>query len=572
MRSSLGGATTDGPGTSSGPTAEAKKGGTLKVLSEEDFTAYDTAPAYDTNTYHLLRVTDRQLYTNMSGEDDARTDMIPDLAAELPEITEDGTLYTMTLKDNVQWNTTPARAITTADAIRGFQFMCNPDDPFGAPGYFTDTIVGYKQFCDGFAQVATGDVAATKAYVEGNTISGITAVDDKTLTIKLTKPAADFIHLIALPTVSPRPVEAVQYLADSPEYRMNKIESGPYQVESYVPDTSLTLTRNPAWIAESDTVRPANVDQIDMTFGISTENIQQQIDAGTADLAVGNTAPPAAALSQIPETDERLELNSTGGLNPYAVFNTLGGKAALKNKEVRVALNYAANKRNIVQVVGGTKVASPGTQILPPSVVGEVHQRQDIYATPDSAGDPERAKQMLADAGFPNLELIMAFRASGNGPAIAATMQEDYAKAGVTLTLLPQPNKDFYSNFIQKTAIAESGAWDIALPGWSPDWEGASERSFFTPLLDGRVYSDGSTNYGKYDNPAVNTAADAALSAPDQASSAQQWNAIDKTVMEDAPWIPLIEQTQANFHSDRVDGFAYYFSASNGDLANFFIK
>ncbi|MCU1691450.1 MAG: hypothetical protein JWM64_541 [Frankiales bacterium] len=546
------------------------KGGTLKILGEDDNPTVDTADAYDTNSYSVLRTISRQLYSNPSGNSvEDRVENVPDLADGQPELSNGDKTYTVKIKQGVKWNVAGGRQITAQDAVRGIKFTCNPTLPFGAIGYYTDTIAGMKEFCDSFAKVSQTDAAAQKKFVESTEVSGVKAVDDSTLQIDLKAPAADFIHLLTLPTVSPRPIEALDQLIGSPQSKQNIIESGPYQIETYVPDKSYVLTRNPAWDGKTDTLRQANVDRIEITLGLAQEAIQQQIQAGTADMGLGNEPVPPAALSQlVTAQDPGLHFNPTGGQNPYMVINTVGPNKALKKPEVRQALQYAINKRNIVQVVGGTKVAEPTGQIFSQGVVGEGFEKQDIYGANDFAGDPAKAKELLAKAGEPNLKLVMAFRSSGNGPKIAATIVEDMKASGITIVPKQVPSRDFYSKFMQKTAIAKAGQWDISLPGWSPDWEGAAERSFFTPLLDGRVYGEGSTNYGGYNNDAVNAAADKALATSDQADSAKQWNAIDKMIMEDAPWVPIYNQTQANYVSKRVKNFQYAFGPSNGGYTN----
>jgi len=565
------GSSTSSSSTGSTTKSDVAKGGTLKILGEDDNPTVDTADAYDTNSYSVLHTISRQLYGNPSGNDvKSRVENVPDLADGMPKLSNGDKTYTIKIKKGVQWNTTPARQITAADAVRGIKFTCNNVSPFGAIGYFTDTIAGMKEFCDGFANVSQTDVAAIKNYTENTQISGVKAVDDSTLQIDLKQPAADFIHLLELPTISPRPIEMLNYIIDSPESKQNIIESGPYQIAEYVPDKSYKLTRNPAWDSKTDTLRGAYVDEIDITLGLDQESIQQQLQAGTADMGLGNEAPPAAALATLSRAnDPGLHFNPTGGQNPYMVMNLVGPNPAMKKLEVRQALNYALNKRNIVQVVGGSKVATPTGQIFSESVVGDGFQAQDIYKTTDFAGDPAKAKALLAQAGFPNgITLVMAYRSSGNGPKIAETIVQDMKASGITITPKQVPSRDFYSKFMQKPDIAKSGQWDIALPGWSPDWEGSAERSFFTPLLDGRVYGDGSTNYGDYNNDAVNTAADKALATTDQADSAKQWNAIDKMIMEDAPWAPIYNQTQASYVSPRVKNFQYAFGPSNGDYTN----
>ena len=130
------------------------------------------------------------------------------------------------------------------------------------------------------------------------------------------------------------------------------------------------------------------------------------------------------------------------------------------------------------------------------------------------------------------------------------------------------PNENYYGNYLQKPSITKGGDWDIAEPGWGPDWEGNSERSYFTPLFDGTQYGPGSTNYGDYNNDAVNTLANQALSNTDAASAAQQWNQVDAMIMKDAPWVPLVENNQVNFVGSRVKNFEFYYPSDCGDLAN----
>jgi peptide/nickel transport system substrate-binding protein len=177
---------------------------------------------------------------------------------------------------------------------------------------------------------------------------------------------------------------------------------------------------------------------------------------------------------------------------------------------------------------------------------------------------------MLAAAGYPDgISLTLVYRSTGNNPKIAATLQQDLKAAGITLNL--KQVVDFY-DFLYDTSATKSGQWDIAAPGWNPDWEGSSERSFFSPLLDGRTLPPHSSNYGLYNDPAVNTAADNALHTADQASSVAQWNAVDGQIMQDAPWVPLVITPYANYHSSRAKNFQYYFGGDNGDLTNLYVQ
>jgi peptide/nickel transport system substrate-binding protein len=279
---------------------------------------------------------------------------------------------------------------------------------------------------------------------------------------------------------------------------------------------------------------------------------------------------PTANVPQLQSTkDPLLYLGETGRTDPYITINlqspNQGG--ALKKLEVRQALNYAVNKKAIIQVLGGPVLNQPLGQILTPPILG--YEKFDPYPTPESAGDPAKAKELLAKAGYPNgLDLVYLYRNKGKQPAIAATMQAELAKAGVRLKLKQVPPADFYTQHLSKPAAGKSGDWDLAGPGWSPDWAGNAARSFFVPLLDGRYCGEGSTNYNCYNNDEVNKVIDQALASSDPAEVAKLWHQADEMVMADAPWVPVATGKQPLYHGKRVKNWVYYPSGNNADLTN----
>ena len=551
---------------------KAKKGGTLRLLGGGDIDHMDTASAYYTPSYTLLRGISRQLisYPNSADEEEANTP-VPDLAEEFAEPTNDGKTYTFTIKEGAQWDAKGGpRQITGADAARGFKRLCNPVQPTGAKGYFVGVIAGMDDFCTKFEAVKP-DVAAIKTFVEGNEISGIKAEGNK-VTIDLEQPAGDFPNILALPFSSPAPIEHLDYLPDSPEFRQNFVSSGPYKITTYVADKQIELDRNPAWKAETDELRAANVDKISITQGSDEGPVQQQLQAGTADLEWDTTVPTANVPALLAAKDEKLKLVDNGSTNPYMVinFNSPNAKGALKDVKVRQALNYAVNKKNIIQVLGGPDLYQPLGQILTPPISG--YEAFDPYATPDSAGDPEKAKQLLTEAGYPNgLTLIYLYRNKGKAPAIATTMQADLKKAGITLTLKQAPTADFYTQFLQKPEATKAGAWDLAAPGWNPDWAGNAARTFFVPLLDGRQCGEGSTNYACYNSEEVNTLIDQALAEQDLEKAADLWHQADQKVMADAPWVPITTGKTPYYYGERVKNWVYFPFANNADITNVFL-
>jgi peptide/nickel transport system substrate-binding protein len=547
-------ATGTGGGSSGGPVS----GGTLKLLGSSDVDHLDTASAYYTASYTLERTYARQLFSYPASTSTSTANTpVPDLATTMPTtanggISADGKTYTIHLRTGVDWNTSPARAVTAQDVVLGLKRLCNPVSPVGAPGYYENTIVGMQAYCDGFAKVA-GTVPAIAAYIKGHEISGVKATDAQTLVFKLKQPASDFVNILAMPFASAAPQEYLQYVPDSAAFRQHTISDGPYQIVKYTANQSIDLDKNPAWSQTSDPVRHQYVDHITVTEGQDAAPVQQQIQAGTADLEWDTVVPTPSIPALQAAKDDRLGLYPALDSNPYLVFNlqspTAGG--ALKNVKVRQAIEYAIDKTAIGQVYGGPALNTPLDQVIPPGNVG--YQQFDLYPTAQSKGNPATCKSMLAAAGYPHgITIKDVYRNAGNHPAVAQDIQADLKACGITDKLVPVNQGDYYSKYLTSTSAAQRGVWDISEPGWVPDWYGNNGRAIIEPMFDGRNYGPNSVDYGDYNNPAVNALIDKALAAPDQTTAATYWHQADMQIMKDAAIVPLQTQKTALFRSSRV--------------------
>lgn len=548
--------------------AEGTPGGTLRVLALSDIDRFDPTSAGLVTTNNFVRATQRTLisYTASTDEEERITPQA-DLATEVAEPTDDGLTYSFTLRDGVTWDTADgARPIVAADFERGVKRMCNP--ALGTPflTYFVTLIEGMDSFCAGFAEVDP-TVEAMKAYIEGNDISGIEAPDDTSITIRLTEPAGDFVYMLSLSAAAPAPAEVLDYMPDGPDYRENFIASGPYTVAEYVPDSILRLERNPSWNADSDPLRKAWVDGIEMVMGMQADGAIQQLQSGDADMLYDILVPPAQLQLLQAQGDEKLMAISAGRSN-FIFINTVADNndGAMADLRVRQALNYAIDRGAIIQQMGGPYVATPNHGIFGQGVLG--WHEFNLYPSEGDRGDPEKARELLAEAGFPDgITLKMPFRNLNDEPAIAQTLQESFRKAGITLELEPVTAGDYYSRFMTNRDNTASGAWDIAPVSWSPDWAGGAARSVFQPQFsfDGTPQT---YNYTDYNNDEANALAAQAINATDPAEVAALWAQLDETVMADAPIVPMVSQSNVIYRSEAVQNFQPYALSANGDWTN----
>jgi ABC-type transport system substrate-binding protein len=570
-----------GSSSNASPSAgNATNGGTLKLLGSGDVDHLDPASAYYTVSYTLERAFTRQLVSYPSSSQiGAATAVAPDLASALPTtgnggISADGLTYTFHLRPGVQWNTSPPRAVTAGDVVRGLQRICNPASPSGALSYYEDTIAGFTAFCDGFAKVDASSPAAMATYMNSHAVSGIKAPDASTVVITLTRPASDFLNIMAMPFASAAPVEYLTYVPDSAAFRQHTVSDGPYAITTYQAGSKILLDRNPAWSQSADPLRHQHVSSISITEGQGSDQaVQQQLQAGTADLS-WDLPVPTADLSQLRSSkNPDFAIYPSASNNPYLVFNLRSPKnsGALGKLKVRQALEYAVDKTAIGSIYGGPALNTPLDQVIPPGQSGYVPF--DLYPTSGHNGDPATCKTMLAAAGYPNgLTLTDVARNSGNHPAVAQSVQADLAKCGVTTKIVSVSQGDYYGKYLNSPAATSAGTWDISEPGWVADWYGNNGRSFIAVLFDGRKYGPNTVDYGDYNSPTVNALIDKAESAPSAATAATYWHQADEQIMKDAAFIPFETQKVPAFHSSRVKNALWSPFAQSYDITNLWLN
>jgi len=562
----------DTGGARNGTAEGAVKGGTLNMLGSGDVDYMDPNLSYYAPAYQVMRMVSRQLFT-YPADPANNTKSVPDLAEQIPTaqnggISADGKTYTITIKQGAQWNTTPPRQVTAADEVTGVKRTCNPVQPFGGLPDYQSLIVGFQAFCDGFKKVGQ-DAASIKKYITGTPLAGVTAKDDRTVVFTLNQPATYMADMLTLSAFSPAPVESLNYVPGSTDFGKNLISDGPYKIDSYDPTKKIMFSRNPAWNAQSDTIRQAFVDNIVLDETVSQESTQQQLQTGSANADVEfDNFPPAAQIPGLQAAaDPNLNLGDTAGTNPYIVYNikSPNNKGALANVKVRQAVSYAINRTNIVQVLGGPAVDPPLTHVLPSGITGS-KDAADPYPY-----DPAKAKQMLADAGFPNgITIKMLYRnASAGSSKTFQTAQQDLTKAGITVQGVPSPNADFYTKYLQVPSVAQRGVWDLAVSGWEADWYGNGALSYFNPLFSGPTsFPPVGSNYGFYDSAATRSLISQALNATDTAVASDAWAKADAQVMADAAFFPITNPKQPNYHAAQVHNAVYIPALQGFDPTN----
>jgi peptide/nickel transport system substrate-binding protein len=512
-----------------GSTAAAEQGGTWHILTTSKEISLDPAKSQNLgiSSIHLVL---RGL-TSWKTEPGKAAELVPDLATDTGQVSDGGKTWTYKLQSGLKY--ADGSPITSADIKYGVERSFAPELS-GGLGYHKSLLVGGDKY---------------QGPYKGGELASIETPDDTTIVFKLNKPYGDWPWIVSMPAFSPVPKKAD---TDPAHYGEKPVASGPYQVKSYTPGSKLELERNPSWDKATDQARTGLPDAIVMEMGLQPDVVNQRLIADAGDdkfAATTGTSVPAALIPTItgnPAVKARVATSPSGALL-YLAMNTK--RPALANPEVRKAIEYAVDKQAVQVARGGPEYGGEiASTLITPGIDG--YQKYNLYEAPP-AGDPEKAKQLLAAAGVKNLNLVLAAD-NTTGLGVAQAIQQGLKRAGITATIKPLDSEP-----LTDLITGNQPDFDLTVSSWLPDFPSAIGN--IQPLFASSEAGNGGYNISRYSNPAVDSAIAAATAESDRAKAAGMWGAIDKQIMADAPVVPLIYARNAFLHGSKVQDF--YLSA-----------
>jgi oligopeptide transport system substrate-binding protein len=309
------------------------------------------------------------------------TQQIEPMLAKDWTISDDGLVWTFTLRDDMQWvrydSTTQevvaVRPVAAGDFVYAVQRACDPTRPSPVTPNLM-IIQGCHAIANAFPEVIT-DLLIAKEI-------GVRATGPNILEIRLQYPAAYFPSLLSTPEFRPLPREAVT-AADNWTQAQTIMTSGPFALQSWQP-TGMTLTRNPFW---SDGYA-GNVEQVEVVFSSDTFTPVTLISTSAADFARLDAVDIASARAALPE------LLHTAEGSTLTLIGFSPDRAMVELTEVRRALSFALDREALAeQFFPGVEQAA--TQVTPSNVVAAPQLGSALY-------DPVQAQSYLTTAGFAN--------------------------------------------------------------------------------------------------------------------------------------------------------------------------
>ncbi|EMR05491.1 Hemin-binding lipoprotein [Bhargavaea cecembensis DSE10] len=440
------------------------------------------------------------------GEQD--TTLQPGLAKEW-EASEDGLTYTLQLEEGVKFH--DGTDFNAEAVVKNFERWANGD---------ADTFPYYQSMFGGFK----GD--------EGHVIEAVTAEGDHTVVFTLKRPQAPFLKNLAMTMFGIGSPEAFE--ADAEGFGENPVGTGPFKFVEWKRNDSITIEKNEEYWKEG-------LPKLDRVVFRSIPDNGARLNAlitGDIDLADGINPSDQATISD----DDNLQLFERPSLNIGYLGMTVT-REPFGDKLVRQAFNHAIDRQAIIDAFF-EGAAEPAKNPIPPSIPA-YNDSIEGYEY-----DPEKAKELLAEAGYPDgfeMELWampVPRPYMPDGAKVAEVIQKNLADIGVTAEIVSYE----WATYLEK---ASKGEADAFLLGWTGD--NGDADNFIYALLDGD--NIGSNNYTYYDNAELHDILIEAQTEVDEDTRNELYAKAQEIIHEDAPWVPLAHSTPLLAGSADITGF-----------------
>ena len=439
--------------------------------------------------------------------------------ADKIEISEDGKVYKVTLKDGLKWS--DGNPITAEDFEFAWKRVLDPkmESQYAYQLYY---IAGAEDYNKGKGKAE--DV-------------GVKALDAKTLQVTLKQPTAYFDSLMGFYTYYPVSKKVVEANADWAKDPKTLVSNGAFTLKDWTHNSKIVMDKNPNYY-EADKVK---IDGIDLDIIEDQSTVYQKYVAGEYNMVVELPTEVTAKLRA--ENNPELVIGPNVALYYY---NLNPAVKPLNNVKVRKALSLALDRKVITdQITQGGQL--PATAIVPPGLLDDTGKEfsdanKDLIKT-----DVEEAKKLLTEGLAEekmtpaDVKLTILYNTSENHKKIAEAIQQMWNKElGIKTEL---ENVEFKVKIDRENAHQ----FEISRSGWVGD--------YLDPMIFMDLWITGaSNNYVNYSNPEYDKLVKEAQTSTDQKLRMDNMKKAEKMILEDMAIVPIYFYTHPYAVKPNVKG------------------
>jgi ABC-type transport system substrate-binding protein len=478
-------------------------------------------------------------------------EFVPNLAEAMPEFSKDGKMMTIRLRRDVKFQDGACfadgkgRAFNSADVVYSFTRFSDPFVNANSYSLIEGLVVGLDD-----ARKAMDKLGEGKYKYEQFDVEGLKALDDYTVQIKLTRPTMVPMQVMAKAIMSIVPKECVEKYGE--DFQFHPLGTGAFVLKYTNRLGDVWLKKNPDYhltyptegeagdqekgLLESAGKRLPLVDEIYAPvieesqpavlkfergyfdwIGLDSDSFKRlAVKTGDGQFAVrGKYEKDVALYAAMDSSSFWITLNMR---HPF-----LG-----KNLKLRQAIAMTINRQGYIdQVLNGRGIV---LDTVVPMTIASNHR--DIGFT-WYARDVEKAKALMAEAGFPNGRGLPTFKyvtsAGGSAQRIFEFHRRTLEEIGVKITIDAMP----YSSYLKKI---EEGDFDLITSGWGADYP---DPENFTSLLTALARTQGQ-NYGNWKNSDYDALSDKTKITPPGEARDKLFLEMAEIIKKDVPIVPLM--------------------------------
>ena len=442
--------------------------------------------------------------------------------AEKWESSDDGLTWTFQLRDGLKWS--DGSDLTANDFVYSWKRVCDPN--VASP--YVDTVLS---MVEGFDEAVAGDLDALQ----------VEATDDKTLVVKLSAPCTFFDKLAAFATLSPVQQATVEANGDkwatAPE---TYISNGPFYIAEWVPSSYLLMRKNENYW-NKDAVKLDGI-----RFNLIEDANAAYSAYKTGEILMIKDVPT----EEIPSLRENEDFYVDPIIGTYYLSLNLN-REPFNDPKVRKAMSLAIDRDYVADTLMQGTYSAAGNFIGPgwldtdgSEFMENANGGQPYMDNSDYEANLEEAKQLLADAGYPNGEGLPSLKYSTNDIAyhkvVAEYLQQAWADIGMDI----QVEIVEWASF---TPLRRNGDFDSSRNGWVGDYSDPSN------MLD-VLFSSNGNNDGKYNNADYDAAMKEARKTIDPEKRSAALHKAEDILMEDMGCIPIAYYNDFWLQSSKVTG------------------